>query len=230
MLTVDIWSDVVCPFCYMGKRRFENALADFPHREQVHVTWHSFQLDPGVRFAPGVTLHRYLADRKGITLESSRRLHERLVAEAAELGLVYDFDAALIANTFDAHRLTHFARERGRQAGIEERLFAAYFTEGKNIEDHATLALAAAVEGLDADEVRAVLATDRYADNVRADIEQAEGMGAEGAPFYVFNRRYGVAGAQPSELFLEVLQKVWEEPAEEPTSDPSVAGTSAGPG
>ena len=208
MLTVDIWSDVVCPFCYMGKRRFENALAGFEHREQVRITWHSFQLDPGARFSPGQTIHRYLAERKGITPEASRRLHERLVAEAADLGLVYDFDAALIANTFDAHRLTHFAKERGRQAAIEERLFAAYFTQGKNIEDRSTLVELAAAEGLDPEEAAAVLAGERYAEEVRADVEQAQSLGADGVPFYVFNREYAVSGAQPSRLFLEVLKSL----------------------
>ncbi len=208
MLTVDIWSDVVCPFCYLGKRRFENALSGFEHREQVQVTWHSFQLDPETRFKPGQTVHRYLAERKGITLETSRRLHERLVAEAAELGLAYNFDTALIANTFDAHRLTHFARERGRQAQVEERLFAAYFTEGKNIEDHSTLSALAAAEGLDAGEAASMLADGRYAQEVREDIEAAESMGAGGVPFYVFNRQYAVSGAQPSRVFLEVLQSL----------------------
>ena len=121
---------------------------------------------------------------------------------------VYDFDAALIANTFDAHRLTHFAKERGRQAAIEERLFAAYFTQGKNIEDRSTLVELAAAEGLDPEEAAAVLAGERYAEEVRADVEQAQSLGADGVPFYVFNREYAVSGAQPSRLFLEVLKSL----------------------
>ncbi len=229
MLTVDIWSDVVCPFCYMGKRRFEAALARFDRREEVRVTWHSFQLDPEARFAPGQTVHQYLADRKGIPLSTSRRLHERLVAEAAQLGLVYNFDTALIANTFDAHRLTHYAGERGRQTGMEERLFAAYFTEGKNIEDHAVLCELAAGEGLDRGEALAVLESGQYGDDVRADIEQARRLGAGGVPFYVFNRAYGVSGAQPSDLFLDVLTRAWEEPGE-PAAGPSASGEPAAAG
>ncbi len=222
MLTVDIWSDVVCPFCYMGKRRFEAALARFEHRQAVQVTWHSFQLDPDASFAPGQTVHQYLADRKGIPLATSRRLHDRLVAEAAALGLEYRFDAALIANTFDAHRLTHLALDRGLQPGMEERLFAAYFTEGKNIEDHATLAELAVSAGLDRAEAKAVLESSRYADEVRADIDQAAAFGAGGVPFYVFNRQYAVSGAQPPEVFLEVLETVWTERAAAET--PAEAG------
>ena len=211
MLTVDIWSDVVCPFCYMGKRRFERALARFEHRDQVSVVWHSFQLDRDAHFQAGQTVHAYLAGRKGIPLATSRRLHDRLVVEAAELGLEYNFDTALIANTFDAHRLTHLAKERGLQAAVEERLFAAYFTEGKNIEDRGVLAELAAGAGIDPADAASALATDRHADAVRADIDEARRFGADGVPFYVFNRRCAVSGAQPDGLFLEVLNRVWGE-------------------
>ena len=226
MLTVDIWSDVVCPFCYMGKRRFEKALAGFEHRDEVGVTWHSFQLDPDARYRPGQTVHQYLADRKGVSVVTSRRLHERLVAEAAELGLRYDFDAALIANTFDAHRLTHMARALGRQSAVEEALFAAYFSHGKNIEDHDVLAALAGESGIDATEAAAALATDRYAQEVRADIEEARRLGADGVPFYVFNRAYAVSGAQPPEVFLEVLNGVHAEgePAASKAAGPAAEG------
>ncbi len=220
-LDVDIWSDVVCPFCYMGKRRFETALARFAHRDSVKVVWHSFQLDPEARFAPGQTVQQYLAERKGIPFSASRSMHDRLTAEAADLGLAYDFDAAVIANTFDAHRLTHLAKERGLQERMEERLFAAYFTEGKNIADHSILADLAARDGLDREEALSVLGTVRYADAVRADVREAHRLGADGVPFYVFNRAYAVSGAQQSDLFLEVLRSLWEQLTEEP---PAAAG------
>ncbi len=211
MLTVEIWSDVVCPFCYMGKRRFEHGLSEFEHRDEVQVTWRSFQLDPDLRPVPGQGIYAYLAQSKGITTEASRRMHDRLADAAAELGLRYRFDTAVVANTFDAHRLTHLARARGVQEKLEESLFAAYFTEGRDIGDHATLAELAARAGLDAAEAREVLAGARFSQEVRDDVQEAAELGADGVPFFVFDHAVSVAGAQPSELFLEVLRTVWEE-------------------
>ena len=210
-MTVEIWSDVVCPFCYMGKRRFEHGLQEFEHRDEVRVTWRSFQLDPSAHYIPGRSIYQYLAESKGLTLEASRRMHDRLAGAAAELGLSYRFETAQLANTFDAHRLTHLAGAHGLQGAMEERLFAAYFTEGRNIGDHASLAELAAEAGLDGEEVREMLAGCAYADEVRADEREAVELGADGVPFFVFDRAMSVAGAQPSELFLEVLRTVWEE-------------------
>jgi len=216
MLTVEIWSDVVCPFCYMGKRRFEHGLSEFEHRQEVQVTWRSFQLDPSARFVPGRSIYEYLAQSKGIALAASRRMHDRLADAAAELDLQYRFDTAVIANTFDAHRLTHLAKAHGRQEQVEERLFAAYFTEGRNIGSHETLAELAAETGLDAAETSEMLAGTRFADEVRADVMEAAELGADGVPFFLFNRAVSVSGAQPSELFLEVLRSIWEEQKERP--------------
>lgn len=213
MITVEIWSDVVCPFCYIGKRRFENALREFEHGGGVEVQWRSFQLDPATRSQPGQSIYEHLARSKGIPFETSRRMHERLAAQAAELGLTYNFDKAVIANTFDAHRLTHMARQLGHQAEAEELLFASYFTEGRDLEDPETLAGLGARVGLDTREVRQMLAGDLYRDTVRAEAREAVELGADGVPFFVFNRSYAVSGAQPPELFLQVLQKVWEEQA-----------------
>lgn len=209
MVFVEIWSDVMCPFCYIGKRKFEAALQRFEQRDVVQVTWRSFQLDPAVQFTSGRTLYEYLAERKGVTLEASRRMHERLTASAAEVGLRYNFDAAIVANSFDAHRLTHLARERGVQDTIEERLFAAYFSEGRNIGDHGTLGGLGAEAGLDPAEVQRMLAGTRFAGEVRQEAREAESLGADGVPFFVFNRVFAVSGAQPSALFLEALEKTW---------------------
>ncbi|MGA2612202.1 MAG: DsbA family oxidoreductase [Spirochaetia bacterium] len=211
MIHVEIWSDVVCPFCYMGKRRFENALRAFEHKDEVQVTWRSFQLDPDTRPAPGLSVYDYLSRRKGMPASESGRMHDRLTAAAAELGLSYNFDAAVMANTFDAHRLGHLARARGLQESMEERLFAAYFTEGRNIGDGETLAALGGEAGLDPSEVREMLAGSDFAEEVRSEEREAPELGADGVPFYVFDRTYAVSGAQPIELFLEVLQKVWEE-------------------
>ncbi len=209
MVLVEIWSDVICPFCYIGKRKFEAALQGFEQKDAVQVTWRSFQLDPAVRFKPGQTLYEYLAERKGVTVEASRRMHERLTAAAEEVGLRYNFDMAIVANSFDAHRLTHLARERGAQDTMEERLFAAYFSEGRNIGDHDTLAGLGAEAGLDPAAVQQMLAGTRFAGEVRKEAREAESLGADGVPFFVFNRVFAVSGAQPSALFLEALEKAW---------------------
>lgn len=200
MLTVEIWSDVVCPFCYMGKRRFEHGLSEFEHRPEVQVTWRSFQLDPSAQYVPGRSIYEYLAWSKGIALAASRRVHDRLAGTAAELGLRYRFDTALIANTFDAHRLTHLAKARGSQEQMEERLFAAYFTEGRNIGDHETLTALAAETGLDPAEAREMLAGTRFADEVHADVREAGELGADGVPFF--------------------LRTIWEEQKEKPVAAP----------
>jgi predicted DsbA family dithiol-disulfide isomerase len=216
MVHVEIWSDVVCPFCYMGKRRFENAVKAFQHKDEVQVAWRSFQLDPDAQPSTGLSVYDYLARRKGMPVSESRRAHERLAAAAAELGLAYDFDRAVMANTLDAHRLAHLARKHGLAERMEERLFAAYFTEGRNIGDLETLAALGTEVGLDPDEARRMLAGPGYRDEVRNEAREALELGADGVPFYVFDRRYAISGAQPSELFLEALQKAWEEQLPEP--------------
>ena len=213
MVKIEIWSDVVCPFCYMGKRRFEKALALFQHRDEVEVEWRSFQLDPTLRVLPTETVYEYLARRKGIAPEASRKMHARLTEDALKLGLSYNFDTAVVANTLDAHRLTHMARKHGNAAEVEERLFAAYFTEGRDIQDHETLAAIGASAGMNAAEVREMLLSNSYTEAARREMSEAEELGATGVPFFVFDRVYAVSGAQSSEVFLEILQKVVEEKA-----------------
>ncbi len=220
MVHVEIWSDVVCPFCYMGKRRFENAQRAFEHKDEVQVEWRSFQLDPDMRPRPGLSVYDYLAERKGMSSNETRALHDRLRDAAAELGLEYNFDKAVMANTFDAHRLTHLARAHGLQEVVEERLFAAYFTHGRNIGDRETLAALGAEAGLDPSQVRRTLAGADYGEEVRNEEREAPELGADGVPFFVFDRKYAVSGAQPSELFLEVLQKVWQESLASSVKDP----------
>ncbi len=226
-MTVEIWSDVMCPFCYMGKRRFEAALAQFEHRDGVEVIWRSFQLDPSIRSTPGKDLYTYLAERKGMTREQSVRMHGQLVKAAAELGLTYNFDKAVVANSFDAHRLTHLAAAHGLQAAAEERLFAAYFTEGRDMSDHETLVSLGGEIGLDPMETKRMLADGAFAEEVRRDVREAELLGAEGVPFFVIDRKYGISGAQPSDLFLEALNKAWSErdaPTRESESEPVTEG------
>jgi len=210
-MKVEIWSDVMCPFCYIGKRRFETALQKFGHKDEIEVEWKSFQLDPSMQNDPGKNINQYLAERKGWTLEYAKQINSQMTKMAAAEGLVYDFDKAVVANSFDAHRFSGYAKEHGLGNEAEERLFKAYFTEGKNIGERDTLAALGEDIGLDADEVGEVLASDRYADKVLDDIHEAEAIGVRGVPFFVFNRQYAVSGAQPAEAFLNALGKSFDE-------------------
>lgn len=210
-MKVEIWSDVMCPFCYIGKRKFENALAQFPHREDVEVEWKSFQLNPEMPKNTGQSIHEYLAERKGWTLDHAKRLNEQVTGMAAEVGLQYNFDKAVVANSFDAHRFAHLAAKYGLGDAAEEGLFKAYFTEGKDISDHAVLAELGTAIGLDAAEVKATLAERTYAREVQQDIAEAEALGARGVPFFVIDRKYAVSGAQPEATFLNALQQSFNE-------------------
>ncbi|WP_207495112.1 DsbA family oxidoreductase [Aridibaculum aurantiacum] len=210
-MKVEIWSDIVCPFCYIGKRKFEKALEGFDAKEKVEVVWRSFQLDPEMEYVPGQSVHEYLGKRKGGNTEDGKRMNDSMAAMAKEVGLDYDFDNAIINNTLDAHRLLHFAKQHKLQDELKERLFRAYYTEGQNIGDHETLARLAGEVGIPADAALAVLQSDEFVHDVRQDQYIAQQIGARGVPFYVFNDKYGVSGAQPSEVFAEVLAKVWEE-------------------
>jgi predicted DsbA family dithiol-disulfide isomerase len=207
---VEIWSDVVCPWCYLGKRRFENALSRFAHRDDVEVVWRSFELDPNAGPSASVPAAERLAAKYGMSVEDARANHERLTALAAGAGLEYHLDATKGGNTFDAHRLIQLGKARAIQDAVKERLMRAYFTEGEHVDDRETLVRLAAEAGLDADEVRAVLASGEYADAVREDEELARRIGINGVPFFVLGRRYGVSGAQEEDVLLEALDKSWE--------------------
>lgn len=210
-MKVEIWSDVVCPFCYIGKRKFEKALEGFEAKDKVAIEWRSFQLDPDMEYIPGQSVHEYLGKRKGASEAEGKRMNDAMTAMAKEVGLEYDFDKAIINNTFNAHRLLHFAKEKGVQNEMKERLFRAYYTEGMNVGDIETLAQLGEEVGLQAEEIRTVLQSDKYAQDVLIDQYKAQQVGARGVPFYVFNNKYAVSGAQPSEVFAQVLEKVWEE-------------------
>jgi predicted DsbA family dithiol-disulfide isomerase len=210
-MKVEIWSDVMCPFCYIGKRKFENALQQFAHKDAVEVEWKSFQLDPQIQTQPGKNINQYLAERKGWTIEYARQMNSQVTKMAAGVGLTYDFDKAVIANSFDAHRFAGYAKKHGLGNEAEEKLFQAYFTEGKNIADHDTLAQLGAEIGLDAIELKKVLAGDEYRDAVVEDVQEAEALGVRGVPFFVLNRQYAVSGAQPAEAFLSALERSFAE-------------------
>ena len=212
-MKVEIWSDVVCPWCYIGKRRFESALQQFAHRDAIEVTWRSFQLDPHAGPSPAESGHHVeeLAAKLGRSRSDAQAMVDHVAAMAAGEGLDFRFDLNRAGNTFDAHRLLHLALEHGLQDDLKERLDFATFTEGSPVSDHTALRGLAIEVGLPADQVDAVLASDRYADAVRADVAQAAAYGINGVPFFVVDGRYGISGAQPPEIMLQTLEQAWSE-------------------
>lgn len=210
-MKVEIWSDVMCPFCYIGKRRFEAALDKFEHKDQIEVVWKSFQLQPNMKTDPAKRVVEHLAESKGWSLQQAEEANTYVTQMAKEVGLDYHLEKAVVANSFDAHRLSHYAKTKGKGDAMEEQLFKAYFTDGKNTADHATLTTLAVAIGLNESEVLNVLATDAYANEVRQDIYESQQIGVSGVPFFVFNNKYAVSGAQAAETFLGALQKAWSE-------------------
>jgi predicted DsbA family dithiol-disulfide isomerase len=208
-MQVEIWSDVVCPWCYLGKRRFERALEAFDHRDDVTVTYRSFELDPSA--APGRTTPTIdlLSSKYGMTAQQAREAQQQMEQRAREDGLEFHMEGLQSGNTRDAHRLLHLAKARHRQPELMERLHRAYFSEQSSIFDPGSLTDLAAEVGLDRDEVDRVLAGDDYTDAVDADEATARTLGATGVPFFVIDRRYGISGAQPPEAILQTLDRAW---------------------
>jgi predicted DsbA family dithiol-disulfide isomerase len=207
---IEIWSDIACPWCYVGKRRFEAALAGFEHRDEVSVTWRSFELDPSAPRERGVDSATHLADKYGTSREEAEASQQKLADVAARDGLDMRFDLARGGNTFDGHRLVHLAAAHGLQDSMQERLMRAYFTEGELIGDSETLARLAFEVGLPHDEVDELLAGDGYAAEVRADERTAASLGIHAVPFIAVDRRIGAAGARPPEALVELLRQGWQ--------------------
>jgi len=210
-MRIDIWSDVVCPWCYLGKRRLEAALGDLPHVEDVEVVYHSYQLDPAAPRTATETAGEMLARKYRMTPAQAAETQGRVIALAAEEGMHWRHDESPHVNTLDAHRLLHLALEQGRQCELKEALLHAYFGEARNVADHAELRAIAVGVGLDGTRVDEVLAGREFEDAVEADVRQAAAYGATGVPFFVVDGRYGVSGAQPTELFREVVERAWRE-------------------
>ena len=208
-MKVEIWSDVVCPWCYIGKRRFEAAVRELPF--PVEVTWKSFQLDPQATSVPAGQQTARLAAKYGVSLAEAQQMTDRVTEAAAGEGLDFRLDVARSGNTFDAHRLLHLGLARGVQDALKERFDRAYFTEGEPVDDPATLTRLAVEVGLDETEVTEVLASDRYRDDVLRDVAEAQALGITGVPFFVVDRRYGVSGAQSPEVIRSALQQAWGE-------------------
>jgi predicted DsbA family dithiol-disulfide isomerase len=208
---VEIWSDIACPWCYVGKRRFEAALAAFEHRDEVRVTWRSFELDPAAPAARELSGAEHLAEKYGMSVEEARARQAQMAEMAAGDGLEMRADLTRGANTFDGHRLLQLAAVHGLQTEMKERLMRAYHTEGELVSDHDTLVRLAVEVGLDADEGRATLASDRFAAEVREDERTAHELGVSAVPCFVIDRRFGAPGAQPPDVLTAFLQRGWDE-------------------
>ncbi|PKQ17756.1 MAG: hypothetical protein CVT68_06890 [Actinobacteria bacterium HGW-Actinobacteria-8] len=204
-MSVDVWSDVACPWCYLGKHRLETAID--ASGEDVRVTWHSFQLNPRIPRGEHTPHAEALAKKFQAPVEKIRAMNQRLVDLGAAEGLEYNFDRYIQANTRDAHRVLHLAQAHGLGNEMKDRLMRGQFTEGAIVDDADALVAMATDVGLDANEVREMLATDAYDDAVQADIDEAAALGATGVPFFVFDRRFAVSGAQPVETFVEALRR-----------------------
>lgn len=210
-LRVDIWSDIACPWCYIGKRRFETALQDFPQKDEVEVVWHSFELDPSAPTENPNSMRDGLARKYGRTPAQAQEMLDSMTGTAAVEGLEYHFENTRLTNTFLAHQLIHLAAEHGQQDAMKERLLLAYMSEGQNVGNLDTLAKLAQEVGLDGSEVRATLESGKYADDVRQDEAQAQALGISGVPFFVLGGKYGVSGAQGAEVLRGALDQVWAE-------------------
>ncbi len=212
-MKIEIWSDIMCPFCYIGKRNFEKALSQFASKEQIEIEWKSFQLDPTIPEVPEYQddMYMFVADRKGLSYEQSKKMHQDLVHYAKSVGLEYNFDKALVTNSLKGHRLIQFAKTKGLSKEAEERLFYAYFTHGKNLSDVTTLIDLGREIGLTEIEVNEALTNSLYIQKVEDDTKEAQTLGAKGVPFFVINRKYAIAGAQQPSEILKTLEKAFSE-------------------
>ncbi len=213
MMKIEVWSDFSCPFCYIGKRRLEKALEAFEHREEIQVVYRSFELDPEAPKDAELSIHELLAVKYGLSLPQAKESNQNVAAQAKAEGLDYHFDTAIPTNTFDAHRLSHYAGEKGKAKEMTERLYRAYFTDSLHIGDRDTLVRLAEEAGLDGREAGEVLDQNRYADQVLEDEREARQLGIRGVPFVVLRGKYAVSGAQPLEIFQGALLRAWEDQA-----------------
>lgn len=212
-MKVEVWSDIMCPFCYIGKRHYEAALEQFAHKDQVELVWKSFQLDPSTAEDAGdrANVYTHLAERKGLSYAQSEKMHQQVTQMAQQAGLDYDFDHAYMTNSFKAHRLIQLAKTQGLGDAAEEALFKAYFTEGKNVSDTDVLRAIASTLGLPETAVSEALSTEQYAHAVESDLQEAQQIGVQGVPFFVFDRKYAISGAQPVPAFSQTLEQAYQE-------------------
>ena len=210
-IKVEVWSDFVCPFCYIGKRRYENALAQFEHKDKVELVFRSFQLNPNEKKTRNADNYSRLMAKYGITIEKAKSMCDHVVKQAKSVGLDFDFTAMIVTNTFDAHRLSQFAKKYNKGNEIAERILKAYYAESKDIADFETLTQLAVEVGLDEKETRSILSDGKYGEEVKKDIKEASERDVHGVPYFLINNKHVVSGAQPENVFLNALREVWEE-------------------
>ncbi|MEC9484485.1 MAG: DsbA family oxidoreductase [Candidatus Izemoplasma sp.] len=210
-MKIELWSDFACPFCYIGKTRFENALNKFPHKDEVEVIFKAYQLNPNAPKVMTTSPAKAFAKGHNMTEAQAKERFKMFQENAKTVGLTYDYDKIQMTNTFDAHRLAKWANTLGKEPEITARFMKAYFTEGKNLSDSDTLVSLAGEVGLDQEEAQNVLNTNQFADTVKTQIDEGRQVGVRGVPFFVLNRKYGVSGAQQEAYFTQVLNKLWEE-------------------
>ncbi|CAM4097242.1 DsbA family oxidoreductase [Lederbergia lenta] len=226
-MKIEIWSDFVCPFCYIGKRRLEEALTQFENRDEVKLEFKSFELDPNSPKDSKQSMQEVLASKYGMSIEKAKEMNAGIGEQAASVGLTFNFDNMKPTNTFDAHRLAHFAKKLGKDAQLTEKLLYAYFTESKNVADKDVLADIAETVGVTREEALTVLNDEQaYADDVRFDQKTAQQIGVRGVPFFVINQKYAISGAQTPETFLGAIQKAWTEANTAPVLE-DVSGSNA---
>lgn len=211
-MKVQIWSDIMCPFCYIGKKNFEAALEKLPFKDEVEVEWKSYQLDPELSETSGSkTINEYLAERKRMPIAQIEQMQQRIKDMGKQVGIGFNIENAIVANTFPAHKLIHFAAKSNKANDAEELLFHAYFIDGKNVADHEVLVNIAEELGLDTDQAQYVLNSDSFDYEVKQDILEARNIGVSGVPFFVLNDKYALSGAQPIDLFMEALTQTYNE-------------------
>ncbi|MBV6880207.1 DsbA family oxidoreductase [Epilithonimonas ginsengisoli] len=210
-MKVDIWSDTRCPFCFIGKRNFEKALQKFSQNDKVVVNWHSFQLDPNMKTDLSKNHYEYLSEVKGFPMAQIMQMHENLIQSGKNAGIDFNFDEVKVSNSFKSQMLVQFAKEKGKADEMEELLFEAYFKLGKDIDDVEVLSEIGEKMGFSKDEIAKSLQSKELSELVNNDITEASNLGIRGVPFFVFNQKYAISGAQPTHLFSEVLEKSWTE-------------------
>jgi predicted DsbA family dithiol-disulfide isomerase len=210
-MKVEVWSDVMCPFCYIGKRKFEQALAQFADKDKIQLVWRSYQLDPTISDSTEKDYRKHLQQKKGWGDQQAKDILDNVTQMAADVGLEYHFEKALVANTFKAHRFAHYAHQYKLQEAAEEALFIAHFVEGKDISDNEALADMGQKMGLDKEDVLRFLTTEEMTEAVKNDITEAEQIGVSGVPFFVFDRKYAISGAQDEAVFLNTLSQSFAE-------------------
>ena len=210
-MQIDIWSDISCPFCYIGKRNLESGLAAFPNSDNLNITWKSFQLDPDLPEEERFSHEEYLSSKKGLAKVQVENLLDRVTQMAKGVGLDYHFDKVVTVNSYKAHRVIQMAKTKGLGDRAEELFFKAYFTDGKNIADDATLFEIGKEIGLTEADIQEALTNDLYSQKVDADMYEAQQVGVRGVPFFVFDNKYALSGAQPAEAFIQTLEKAYSE-------------------